>query len=329
MSHIVSYPDFHAAYLTELRRVCEQAEFVNAPRGNRSREILSVAYRIENPRERIVRRVGRKYNLFFNFAEVLWYLSGSSELAMIACYGPLIARYSADGHRLNGSAYGPRIFQYGGACINQWDSVVRVLREDPDSKRAFIQVFSPAELLQPGNIDVACTLGLQYFIREGALHAAGFMRANDAFRGSVSDVFAFTFLQELMANELGLKLGTYTHFVSTYHVYDADLPRVRATLDDPRELEGAKSFPEMPAGNNWASIRRVLELERNLRQGTLRLKTSDLAKLDLPPYWRNVVCLFALHAEFRHDERIDAEKVALLPACFGSAVRNLWPQAVS
>ena len=39
------------------------------------------------------------------------------------------------------------------------------------------------------------------------------MRANDAYRGNASDVFSFTFLQELLAHQLDLELGSYTHVV--------------------------------------------------------------------------------------------------------------------
>ena len=329
MSGVPSYPVFEAAYVDQLKLVYETPQFKNAPRGNRSHENLSVAFRIENPRDRLVRVAARKYNVVFNFAEVLWYLSGSPELAMIAFYAPLISKYSADGHRLQGTAYGPRLFQYGGAAVNQWNTVLNVLKEDPDSKRAFMQIFAAEELLIQNNIDVACTLGLQYFIREGSLHGAGFMRANDAFRGVVSDVFAFTFLLELMASELGLQLGGYTHLVSSYHVYEADFSRVTAVLNDPRAVDGATPFPSMPKGDNWASIRDVLRLERDLRCKHLTLTRAGLERLSLPTYWRDVVCLFALNAERTHSGKVDREKLALLPPCFGRLLENLWPEATA
>ena len=114
-----------------------------------------------------------------------------------------MTKYSADGRTLQGTAYGPRIFNYPRVDLDQWARIRTVLREDPDSKRAGIQIFDPIELRESNNIDVACTLALQFLIRDGALCTVGFMRANDAFRGMVSDIFSFTMLQELMARQLG------------------------------------------------------------------------------------------------------------------------------
>lgn len=324
MNSIPMYPNFESAYLDQLDRVLKEPQFTNAPRGNPSREILALGYRIKDPRERVVRRSARRTNIVFNFAEALWYLSGSAELSMIAFYAPSMAKYSADQHRLQGTAYGPRIFQFGGACINQWSNVVQTLAGDPDSKRAFIQIFAPEELLIASNIDVACTIGLQYFLRDGALHAASFMRANDAYRGSVSDVFSFTFLQELLAVELGLELGTYAHFAGSYHIYDSDLPNVIATLEDKRSVGGSCPFPRMPKGDNWRSVREVLALESALRQGYITMSRGELERLDLPGYWRDVVCLLALHARRRRSGSIDWDMLAALPACYRGLVENCW-----
>src|SRR5699024_8991728 len=131
--------------------------------------------------------------------------------------------YSMNGQTLTGTAYGPKIFRFGTGQVNQWQRIAHLLnREDPDSKRAFIQIFDCNEVLGSANIDVSCTLGLQFFVREKKLYAIAYMRANDAFRGMVSDVFSFTFMQELLARELGLELGDYYHVVGSVHIYKPD-----------------------------------------------------------------------------------------------------------
>jgi hypothetical protein len=63
MTTIPKYPDFESAYLDQLERVYKEPQFTNPPRGNPSREILSLAYRMEDPRERAVRRAARRTNL--------------------------------------------------------------------------------------------------------------------------------------------------------------------------------------------------------------------------------------------------------------------------
>jgi len=299
------FETFEEAYRHFLRVLRDEPEFQNSPRGYASREILSVTYTVANPRERVVRDPARATNLVFNFAEVLWYLSGRNDLSFIQYYAPRMSRYSADGATLRGTAYGPRIFNFGGAGVNQWANVVKVLREDPDSKRAYIQIFAPEELIEPANIDVACTLGLQYFIRDGALHAVSYMRANDAYRGAVSDAFSFTMLQELMACQLRLRLGSYTHVAGSYHLYEPDQSRADQLLASTAPPVSTAPFPAMPAGDNWAAIRRVLELEAALRAGWYAPGPAELRSIDLPSYWRQVLILLAYHAGRRQGRPAD------------------------
>lgn len=318
------YDTFEHAYVDLLTRVRDQPEFANAPRGYRSRELLGVSYRLRRPRERVIAIGARRANLVFQFAEALWYLSGSSSLEFIRFYAPSMARYSADGRTLRGTAYGPRIFQCGGAAFSQWDSVIRTLRDDPDSKRALIQIFAPEELLVADNIDVACTIGLQYVIRDGALHALTFMRANDAYRGAVSDVFSFTFLQELLAHQLGLALGSYTHVAGSYHLYATDDAQADRVLAGRAHRVSDAAFPVMPAGDNWPAVHEVLALEGALRGGRLVLDRRALDQLGLPPYWAQIVALLALHARRQHGAPTDVELVASLCPLYAALVASCW-----
>lgn len=321
---MLHYQTFEQAYLAQLRTVRDEPQFRNAPRGFHSREILGASYRLDNPRERVIRIPSRRTNIFFNFAEALWYLSGSNSLDYMRFYAPSIAKYSADGRTLRGTAYGPRIFNFGGGGFDQWHSVLRTLGADPDSKRAFIQIFAPEELLAADNIDVACTIGLQFLNREGTLHTVGFMRANDAYRGTASDVFSFTFLQELLAHQLGLELGTYTHVAGSYHLYQTDDARADQVLAEADEAAATDfhPFPAMPSGDNWSAVHEVLELEAQLRTGRLVLGPDRIEKLGLPEYWAQIVALLSLHARRKLDRVDDPELVDFLDPLYASFVRN-------
>jgi thymidylate synthase len=321
------FDTFGQAYLAYLARVRHEPEFRNAPRGFSSRELLGVGYRLRNPRERAITTRARRTNLIFNFAEALWYLSGSNALEVIAFYAPSIARYSSDGRTLRGTAYGPRIFQFGGAAFSQWDSVVQTLRADPDSKRALVQIFAPEELLIRDNADVACTIGLQFAIREGRLHAIAFMRANDAYRGTASDVFSFTFLQEVLAHQLGVELGSYWHVAGSYHLYESDEANADRVLGDRSAPVSDEAFPAMPPGDNWPAIHAVLAVEAALRTGRLVLDRRGLDGLGLPPYWTQIVALLALHARRRHAAVVDPELLDALCPLYASLVTNCWSLA--
>lgn len=305
------FDTFHDAYVAQLESLVNGPVLHNAPRGFPSSERVGVLYHLRDASQRVPQIPARRLNIVFNLAEAMWYLSGRDDLDFIAHYAPSIRRYSADGVRLTGTAYGRAIFGPPEGS-DQWRTVVRQLREDPDSKRAVLQIFRAEELTVPRNPDVSCTLALQLLLRDGALHAVGFMRANDAYRGMVSDVFSFTFLQEFMARELGVRLGGYVHCVGSMHVYDSDAVRVREVLADSAALAGpALRGPAMPDGDNWPYLREVLRHEQTLRGGH---RTPDVDTTGLPEYWKQVLLLLKVHRAFLDGERLDAGNlVALSP----------------
>ncbi|MFK0160781.1 thymidylate synthase [Streptomyces sp. NPDC090493] len=287
------------AYLHHLAELVHEPQFRNSPRGYASQEKLGAAFTLRDPLRRLVTHPGRRANLVFNLAEALWYLAGRDDLAYLAYYAPSVAKYSADGVRLTGTAYGPRIFAYGEGAGDQWAAVTEAIREDPDTKRAVIQISRPSELLVPGNIDMACTLALQFLLREGRMHMVAYLRANDAYRGMTSDIFSFTFLQEMMARQFGVGLGTYTHVAGSLHLYEPDLAKAVRLLDHPAPEPPECRMPALPDGDNRLYLARVLEIEETLRLGHARLDTDGVEALGLPPWWAHVVRLFELYRRAR------------------------------
>jgi thymidylate synthase len=322
------YDTFHQAFFYTLEDIYHNYQFLNSPRGFKSREILSYHFAITNPRERICFIPSRKTNIIFNFAEVLWYLSGDNSLDYIGYYAKNIKNYSVDGRTLTGTAYGPKIFDFGRSKLNQWDRIIDILTEDAASKRAYIQIFDADESLALRNIDVSCTLGLQFFIRENKLYVASFMRANDAFRGMVSDIFSFTFIQELMALQLGLSLGDYFHNVGSIHLYEQDDNATKKIIQEVQSQPGRMTntflFPAMPPGDNWDFIKIVLEYEKQLRTKKIVLNLNQLEREGLPDYWQQVIMLFGLYQGIVYDNSIDNSIYERLYDLYQYLVANKW-----
>lgn len=318
-----SYDSFHHAYVEQLRRVFCSPRYRNAPRGFASRERLAAQFDLTDPRQRVPFLPARRTNIVFNFAEALWYLAARDDLDFIGYYAPRMHRYSMDGRSLTGTAYGKKILG-GQPGRDQWRMVVDQLVEDADSKRAVLQIFDGTELRVPDNLDVSCTLGLQFLLREGTLHAIAYMRANDAYRGLSSDLFSFTFLQEFLATQLGVALGNYTHTAGSLHIYAPDDDNVQAVLTDPA---GAASppftFPAMPAQDNWAALGEVLEVEEALRTNRHGL-SADLGGLGLPHYWAQVLGLFEVYRRLRHDEPAPGEMLTALDPIYQHLLLQRW-----
>jgi thymidylate synthase len=209
-----------------------------------------MSFQLTDPRQRTLFIAARKINPIYHFAEALWYLGGRRDLDMISYYAPRRRADSRDGKTIDGSAYGSRIFAPGPESRRSaFDQALDLLRSKQDSKRVVLPVFRPGELATPDSPDVPCLLSLHLLVREGRLHMVCYMRANDADRGLIADVFSFTLIQEFTAALLGIELGTCTHHVGSMHLGDNDLPRVGRVLT---ETTGQYSetprfvFPPMP-----------------------------------------------------------------------------------
>jgi thymidylate synthase len=92
-------------------------------------------------------------------------------------------------------------------------------------------------------------------------------------------------IQELMANSLGLKLGTYRHMVGSLHMYVTQKPAARKYLDE--GWQSTKPMPPMPRGDPEPSLRSLLDIEERLRSGGSA--TREIATL--PNYWKDLAHL--------------------------------------
>ena len=179
-------------------------------------EILNAVTVLNDPTQNILKSDIRKLPMRYAIGELLWYLSGSNKLKDIKMYSKAWENLSDDGETVN-SAYGYRIGKKFG--FNQWEHVVNLLRKDPNSRQAVIHIKDASN--EPTK-DLPCTVCLQYLIRDGKLHATTYMRSNDIWLGFPYDVFSFTCMQIILAFELGVEVGEYTHIAGSLHLYSRD-----------------------------------------------------------------------------------------------------------
>ena len=179
-------------------------------------EIINATTVILDPTRNICDSI-RKMNMRYAIGEMIWYMSGNNELKAIQNITNAWDRMSDDGETVN-SNYGWCIeSKYG---FNQWQYVYDMLKENPNSRQAVIHIKTADENKSK---DVNCTICLQFFVREGALFLTTYMRSNDLWMGFPYDIFQFTNMQILMAMQLGLKVGTYTHIAGSLHLYERNV----------------------------------------------------------------------------------------------------------
>jgi thymidylate synthase len=245
-----------------------------------NQELLGVTLRLTDPLARLSRSEDRG-KPFSALGELLWYLSASDTLQFIKPYVP---RYEEDavGGILPG-AYGPRLFRMRDGT-NQIENVTDLLRSNPGSRRAVVQLFN-AEDIETPKTEIPCTTTLQFHLRDGRLNMSVTMRSNDAYWGLPHDVFCFTMLQEMMAKRLGATLGCYIHHAGSMHVYDDHLGDLRTYIEE--GYHRVSPMPEMPDGDPFELIPALLSAEDRVRHG------EAVCAVDAVPngYWADIVRL--------------------------------------
>lgn len=218
-------------YAIQARNVCEawdhfrmlfqQAESTRfrevSPRGRKTLEHTGpVVTQYWRPEECVLHDPVRDANPFFHLYEALWMLAGRNDVARLAYYTPQIKAYSDDDKTFNG-AYGNRWRVYFGQ--DQLQSIVEQLKKDPESRRAVLTMWNPTDLWVNSK-DVPCNTQAYFKIRDGALNMTVLNRSNDAVWGCYgANAVQFSFLQQYIARQLMVEVGSYVQFSDSLHVY--------------------------------------------------------------------------------------------------------------
>lgn len=277
-----------------IKGVLERGEYV-APTKGLNLELRGVTLQLTNPRARLSRSESRG-KVFSALGELLWYLSGSNATDQITHYISQYSQYDEGGIVFGG--YGPRLR----GRSDQLATVVGLLRDRPTTRRAVIQIFEGADLLEPHK-DVPCTCTLQFLNREAGLDLIVYMRSNDVFIGLPHDVFCFSMIQELVARSIGVDVGQYIHVAGSLHLYDDDAEDARRFLNE--GYFGTKEMPPMPDLDPMAAVAEILALEAELRSG------SDPLSVALPtnPYWADLARLLVAFELDRGGQRDEIPSV--------------------
>jgi thymidylate synthase len=283
-------------------------EIVLTSRGE-TRELIGVLIEITKPRARLSRTETRG-KPFSCLGELLWYLSGNNRLEFIHYYIQRYDENSEDGTTVFGG-YGPRLFAHRNN--NQVANVTKLLQSKPNTRRAVIQLFDAEDISQP-RVEIPCTTTLQFLLRDTKLHLIVNMRSNDAYVGLPHDVFCFTMLQEIVSRSIGADIGIYRHFAGSMHIYERHTSDAKTYLTE--GVQRTIEMPEMPEGNPWPAIGRMLEAERRIRAS----EQVDASKWGVDAYWADLIRLLQIFAATGDEERINELKSAMNFTRYGSYI---------
>jgi thymidylate synthase len=114
------------------------------------------------------------------------------------------------------------------------------------------------------------------------------MRANDAYRGLVSDIFSFTLWQEMLAHALDLPVGEYCHRVVSLHTFDSDQASIARVLHESgcrrASVEVFERMPLLLPDVLWSGLKEFWKLhDKSLESNSWR-SVRDWGR-DAGPWW--------------------------------------------
>lgn len=192
-------------------------------------EVIGYRAELRDPSKNLVHCTTRNMSVSYAAAELLWYLSGISDVLWICHYAPSYKNFTD-----NGLAYGA----YGERWVRhlQVETIIKLLKTHPDTRQAVMTMWEAADLghaLIGDKRDLPCTVSLQFILRLNKLNLIATMRSNDIWLGMPYDIFAFTTIQHLFAGMLEVEVGTYVHQVGSLHAYDKNADKISRVCYEP------------------------------------------------------------------------------------------------
>ena len=179
--------------------------------------LFNVGFYLENPMDNLIKDQDRNWKWDYAEAEWQWYLSGNNNINELGeLYGkiPEIWKRMADKEGFVNSNYG---WQWNRG--RQLELVIDALKRNPKTRQAAISIYDNKENYMYDN-DTPCTYAVQFTIIGQKLNMCVVMRSNVLWYGFCNDQYCFSKLQELVATEAGLLIGSYYHFAHNLHLYD-------------------------------------------------------------------------------------------------------------
>ncbi len=170
--------------------------------------------------------------------ELLWFLSGDTNIRYLHEHGVTIWDEWADANGELGPVYGRQWRSWpvaGGGHIDQIASVIEQIRINPDSRRHIVSAWNVADL--PKMALPPCHVLFQFYVAGGALSCQLYQRSADVFLGVPFNIASYALLTLMLAQVCGLKAAEFIHTFGDAHLYVNHVEQAALQLSrDPRPL---------------------------------------------------------------------------------------------
>ncbi len=187
----------------------------------------------------------KKIHLKSIIYELLWFIKGDTNIKYLTNNGVRIWNPWADEKGELGKIYGYqwRSWTAEKRNIDQLKSVIKSLKENPNSRRHIVSAWNVGDLeemaLPP------CHILFQFYVADGKLSCQLYQRSADMFIGVPFNIASYSLLTMMMAQVTGYKLGDFIHTIGDAHIYSNHVEQVKTQL-----CRKPEKLPEMKINQN-------------------------------------------------------------------------------
>jgi thymidylate synthase len=181
--------------------------------------------------------------------ELLWFLRGSTNVRDGLTQHTPIWDAWADAAGDLGPIYGAQWRSWGGRGHDQIREAIRMIREQPDSRRILVSAWNVADL--PKMRLPPCHTMFQFSVRAGGrLDLQLYQRSADLALGVPFNIASYALLLQLIAQETELQPGVFVHTFGDLHIYANHVDGLRrqcerAPLEPPQVRIARKPLDEL------------------------------------------------------------------------------------
>jgi len=163
--------------------------------------------------------------------ELLWFLSGESNIKYLKDHGVSIWDEWADEDGELGPVYGVQWRKWNtenGNVIDQISQVIDLIKREPYSRRLIVNTWNVGEInkmaLPP------CHLLFQFYVADGKLSCQFYQRSADVFLGVPFNISSYALLTMMVAQVCNLELGELIQNMGDTHLYLNHLEQAKIQL---------------------------------------------------------------------------------------------------
>jgi thymidylate synthase len=174
----------------------------------------------------------KKLHLKSIIYELIWFLSGDTNISYLKKNGVRIWDEWADANGNLGPVYGAQWRSWpkkDGSTIDQITNLIADLKSNPESRRLIVTAWNPSDVNDMALPPCHCLF--QFYVAHGKLSCQLYQRSADVFLGVPFNIASYALLTIMIAQVVDLLPGEFVHTLGDAHIYKNHIPQAELQLE--------------------------------------------------------------------------------------------------